>query len=141
MSADKRGDGEFKMKANSAELTPNQLVVGLRAALRILDGWNATSDQVSSILRITTETLKKLSKDPTNIRLDPDQQQRISLVLNIHASLRTVFANQANVQGFLRLENANDFFEGRSPLEVMAQGDMISLYETYKRIDHLQRAS
>ncbi|MCE0963490.1 hypothetical protein LU666_30460, partial [Pseudomonas putida] len=75
------------------------------------------------------------------VSLDLDQQQRISLVLNIHASLRAVFANQENVQGFPLLENANDFFEGRSPLEVMAQGDMISLYETYRRIEHLHQSS
>lgn len=130
------------MKAANTEPTQNQLAVGLRAALRILAGWNATPDQVGSILRISTATRQKVLRDSsTSVRLDLDQQQRISLVLNIHASLRTVFANQENVQGFPRLENANDFFEGRSPLEVMAQGDMISLYETYRRIEHLQRAS
>ncbi|CRN06132.1 hypothetical protein PYEL_19240 [Pseudomonas sp. URMO17WK12:I11] len=130
------------MKAASAELTQNQLAVGLRAAMRILDGWNATAEQASRILRISTVTRQKVSRDSNaSVRLDLDQQQRISLVLNIHASLRTVFANQENVQGFPSLENANDFFEGRSPLEVMAQGDMISLYETYRHIETLQQAS
>lgn len=130
------------MKAASAELTQNQLAVGLRAAMRILDGWNATTEQACSILRISAVTRQKVSCDSNaSVRLDLDQQQRISLVLNIHASLRTVFANQENVQGFPSLENANDFFEGRSPLEVMAQGDMISLYETYRRIENLQQVS
>lgn len=130
------------MKAASAELTQNQLAVGLRAAMRILDGWNATTEQASRILRISAVTRQKVSRDSNaSVRLDLDQQQRISLVLNIHASLRTVFANQENVQGFPSTENANDFFEGRSPLEVMAQGDMISLYETYRRIENLQQAS
>lgn len=130
------------MKGADAELTQNQLAVGLRVALRILDGWNATTEQVGSILRISTTTRLKLSRDPSaSVRLDLDQQQRISLVLNIHASLRTVFANQENVKRFPSLENANDFFQGRSPLEVMAQGDMISLYETYRRIEQLQQSS
>ncbi|MBA6112382.1 hypothetical protein H4C48_18695 [Pseudomonas asiatica] len=130
------------MTGANAELTQNQLAVGLRAALRILDGWNATTEQVVSILRISTATRQKISGDSSaSVRLDLDQQQRISLVLNIHAALRTAFANQENVQGFPNLENANDFFEGRSPLEVMAQGDMISLYETYRRIEHLQQSS
>jgi len=130
------------MKAASAELTQNQLAVGLRAAMRILDGWNATTEQACRILRISPETRQKVFRDSNaSVRLDLDQQQRISLVLNIHASLRSVFANQENVQGFPSLENANDFFEGRSPLEVMAQGDMISLYETYRRIENLQQAS
>ncbi|HDS1727842.1 MULTISPECIES: antitoxin Xre-like helix-turn-helix domain-containing protein [Pseudomonas] len=130
------------MTGANAELTQNQLAVGLRAALRILDGWNATAEQVRSILRISIATRQRISRDSSaSVRLDLDQQQRISLVLNIHASLRAVFANQENVQGFPLLENANDFFEGRSPLEVMAQGDMISLYETYRRIEHLHQSS
>jgi len=130
------------MKAANSELTQYHLAVGLRAALRVLDGWKATSDQVGSILRISATTRRRISRDSSaSVRLDFDQQQRISLVLNIHASLRRVFANQENVQGFPSLQNANDFFEGRSPLEVMAQGDMISLYETYRRIESLEWAS
>jgi hypothetical protein len=72
------------------------------------------------------------------MRLDIDQLQRVSLVLNIHAALRNTFDNQSNVKGFPSLKNDNDFFDGRSPLEVMSKGDLITLYETYKRIDHLQ---
>jgi hypothetical protein len=33
------------------------------------------------------------------------------------------------------LENQNEFFNGRKPLEIMAQGDLMSILETYKRID------
>lgn len=129
------------MKAANVELTHNQLAVGLRAALRVLDGWNATTDQVSRILRISSATRQKVSRDSSaSVRLDLDQQQRISLVLNIHASLRMAFENQENVQGFPSLVNDNDFFKGRSPLDVMALGDMISLYETYRRIEHLHQA-
>jgi hypothetical protein len=65
-------------------------------------------------------------------------QQRIGLILGIHATLRTVFANQANVTNFPGIPNGNAFFGGRSPLDVMVQGDLISLYETYKRIDQLK---
>ncbi len=73
-------------------------------------------------------------------RLDRDQEQRIGFVLGIHATLRSVFSNQANVQSFPRLKNGNEFFDGRSPLEVMAHGGMISLYETYKRLLELRQA-
>lgn len=71
-------------------------------------------------------------------RLDLDQEQRIGMVLGIHACLRTVFDNPANVQGFPSLANHNHFFEGRSLIEIMANGDMISLYEAHKRIEQLQ---
>lgn len=66
--------------------------------------------------------------------------QRISLVLNIHAALRLVFDNPENVYGFPSMENRHEFFNGRIPLEIMGQGDMILLYETFRRIDALRGA-
>lgn len=120
-------------------LTQEQATVGLKAALRIISAWQATPDQACKILRISPSTLRRASADPGAVRrLDQDQQQRIGLVLGMHASLREVFTNHANVTSFPRLQNGNAFFEGRSPLEVMAQGDMISLYETFKRIEQLK---
>lgn len=41
----------------------------------------------------------------------------------------------------LASKNDNPFFEGSSPLQVVSQGDMISLYETYRRIEQLTRES
>jgi hypothetical protein len=66
--------------------------------------------------------------------------QRIGIILNMHSTLRTVFDNPENVYGFAAMANQNDFFYGRSPLEIMAQGDMISLYETSRRIQALSGA-
>lgn len=124
------------MKAINSELTQSQQDVGLRVAIRILEAWNATDSQIEAILRVSSTT--RQADSSTDVCLDLDQQQRVSLVLNIHALLRTAFKNQDNVQGFPNFKNGNDYFGGRSPLEVMAQGDLISLYETYKQIEHLQ---
>ncbi|MBK5003490.1 antitoxin Xre-like helix-turn-helix domain-containing protein [Pseudomonas sp. S32] len=123
-------------------LTEQQATTGLKVALQIIGGWEATQSQACRILRISPSTYRRASRGiATGQRLDQDQQQRIGLVLGIHASLRTVFSNQENVKGFPGFKNDNPFFAGRSPLEIMAQGDMISLYETYKRIEHLKLAS
>ncbi|HDS1733669.1 antitoxin Xre-like helix-turn-helix domain-containing protein [Pseudomonas sp. BP8] len=130
------------MAGSNLSLTHAQATTGLRAALRIIEAWRATDSQACRILRICPATRHRVIQERTAIvRLDRDQQQRVSLVLNIHASLRSVFTNQDNVQGFARMRNENPFFGGRTPLEVMAQGNLISLYETYLRIDHLKRAS
>lgn len=122
--------------------TKNQCVTGLRAAVGILDKWRASSDQACRILRISRSTYTRArQRDPDwAVTLDADQMQRISFVLNIHAALRLVFDNPENVYGFPSMANDNDFFNGRSPLEIMAQGDMISLYETFRRIDVLRGA-
>lgn len=103
---------------------------------------NASSEQACAILRISRSTCTRARQDARDwsIALDLDQMQRISLVLNIHAALRTLFDNPDNVYDFPSMENRNEFFNGRKPLEVMAQGDMISLYETFRRIDTLRGA-
>ena len=126
----------------TGDFSKSQGTVGLRAALNILDRWQASSEQSCRILRISRSTYTRaLQKDPTwSVSLDTDQLQRISLVLNIHSALRVVFDNPENVYGFVAMDNHNDFFNGRSPLEIMAQGDMIALYETLRRIDVLRGA-
>lgn len=124
------------------DLSKSQCAAGLRAALKILDKWKASCEQACRVLRISRSTYTRASQQDTEwvVSLDSDQMQRISLVLNIHAALRLVFDNPENVYGFPSMENRNEFFNGRAPLDIMAQGDMISLYETFRRIDTLRGA-
>jgi hypothetical protein len=124
------------------QLSKEQCVTGLRAALRILDKWKTSSEQACRILRISRSTYTRARQDDAqwSVALDMDQMHRISFVLNIHAALRMIFDNPENVYGFPALENHNEFFNGRKPLDIMAQGDIISLYETFRRIDALRGA-
>lgn len=124
------------------DFTKSQCAAGLRAALNVLDKWKASPEQACRVLRISRSTYTRASQHDSSwtVSLDSDQMHRISLVLNIHAALRVVFDNPDNVYGFALMENHNEFFNGRTPLEVMAQGDMISLYETFRRIDTLRGA-
>lgn len=123
-------------------LSKEQCVSGLRTALRILDKWDASSEQACRILRISrsTYTRAKQTGSEWSVGLDMDQMHRISFVLNIHAALRTVFDNPDNVYGFPSMENDNEFFNGRKPLDIMSQGDIVSLYETFRRVDALRGA-
>ena len=120
----------------------SQCVTGLRAAVGIIERWGASSEQACRILRISRSThTRAKQRDPDwSVLLDADQMQRISFVLNIHAALRLVFDNPENVYGFPAMPNENEFFNGRTPLDIMSQGDMISLYETFRRIDVLRGA-
>src|SRR5690606_28955365 len=114
----------------------DQCVAGLRAAVGIIEKWAASSEQACRILRISrsTHTRAKQRDADWSVALDADQMQRISFILNIHAALRLVFDNPDNVYGFPAMANHNEFFNGRSPLEIMSQEDMVSLYETFRRI-------
>lgn len=124
----------------SQAFTKDQCTAGLRAAVSILEKWRATTEQTCNILRISrsTHARARVQSGAWAVSLDTDQLQRISFVLNIHAALRLLFDNPENLYGFVSMANRNEFFNGRAPLEVMAQGDMVSLYETFRRIDSLR---
>ncbi len=124
------------------DFSKSQCVAGLRAALNILDKWQASAEQACRVLRISRSTYTRARQNDSEwtVGLDADQMQRISFVLNIHAALRLVFDNPENVYGFVSMANRNEFFNGRAPLDIIAQGDMISLYETFRRIDALRGA-
>jgi hypothetical protein len=112
----------------------DQSGVILRTALRVLEKWKATTEQASNVLRVSRSSISRAHQGK-GVELDRDQLERASIVLNCHASLRLAFDNPENVYGFMGLENQNEFFNGRKPLEIMAQGDLMSILETYKRID------
>ncbi|WP_346797976.1 antitoxin Xre-like helix-turn-helix domain-containing protein [Halomonas sp. Bachu 37] len=112
---------------------------GLKAAVRILEKWNASGEQGEAILRVSHSTYAKAKNGSMHeIKLDRDQLTRISYILNIHAALRIVFDNPDNLYGFMKMANGNPFFAGRSPLEIMGSGDFAAIYETFKRIDALR---
>lgn len=112
--------------------------IGLKAALRILDKWGAKPGQVMNILRISRPSYYNYVRAPEAASLNPDQIERISYLLNIHAVLRVVFENPENIDGFMGLKNDNPYFNGSSPLEVISSGNFGALYETFKRIDSLR---
>ncbi|SDL61965.1 hypothetical protein SAMN05661010_02116 [Modicisalibacter muralis] len=115
---------------------------GLTAAVAILQKWGATGEQGTAILRVSRSTYARAKRrDPGwEVNLDGDQLTRISLVLNMHAALRVIFDNPENHYGFMAMANHNGYFDGRSPLEIIAQGGILSLYEVYRRIDSLRGA-
>lgn len=111
---------------------------GLKAVLTILDRWGCRAEQVQKILQISRPAYYKYRKTPEQASLNQDQLERLSYVLNIHGSLRTLFENPKNVYGFMSLPNDNPFFNGKTPLEVISSGQFAALYETFKHIDALR---
>jgi len=117
---------------------PTSNAVGLRTAVQIMERWNATQDDMARILRVSRSSINRAKSKLEAITLDDDQLDRISYVLNIHAALRTLFDNPENVTGFMTMKNHNEFFNGRTPLEVIVNGGYVGLYETHRRIDALR---
>ena len=90
-----------------AKSTPRAFTLGdgslvLRTALKILDQWKATTQQVCSILRITRSRVCRIRQGKA-VRVDRDQLERASIVLNCHASLRLTFESPPRCQDSCRL--------------------------------------
>ncbi|WP_153785407.1 antitoxin Xre-like helix-turn-helix domain-containing protein [Pseudomonas sp. EMN2] len=118
-----------------APSTKDAGAVALRAAVKIMENWSATQKEIESTLRISRSTYSRAKEQGRVVSLDSDQLARVSLILNMHAALRTIFDNPENVYGFPKMPNDNEFFEGKAPLDIMATGSFINLYETFRRID------
>lgn len=113
-------------------------MAGFKAADNILSSWGCTAQQSQSILKISSTSYHKFKANPEKTNLSDDQLERVSYLLNIHQALRIVFSNPANVSGFMTLKNNNDYFAGRTPLEIINSGKFCDLYEVAKRIDALR---
>ena len=111
---------------------------GFKAADKILSQWDCTASQAQNILKLSKTTYHRYKANPDTVKLSDDQLERISYLLNIHQALRIVFSNPANVKGFMQMKNHNDFFAGRTPLEIIEDGKFGDLYEVSKRIDALR---
>lgn len=72
------------------------------------------------------------------MELNNEPLERISCLLNIHHALRYMFSNPENVKNFIRMKNHNDFFAGRTPLEIIEHGSFLELNQVAKRINALQ---
>lgn len=114
--------------------------VGLKTVLAILDRWGCSAEQQRAILGLPKATYYKYKQKPESASLSRDQIERLSYLLNIHAHLRLIFDNPENLYGFMAMKNRNPFFNGKSPLEVIATGRFGHLYETAKQIDSLRGA-
>ena len=97
----------------------------------------------SAILGVSGSTVDRARSQDFcwQVSLDEDQLTRISLVLNMHAALRVLFDNPENLYGFMLMANHNAFFHGRSPLEIIACGELTSLYETWRHLDALSHTT
>ncbi|KAB0458864.1 hypothetical protein [Vibrio kanaloae] len=98
-----------------------RLASGLKSAETLLLKWGATHKQIQVILPTKEDSL----------------EVRISHILNIHSTLRTIFSNEDNVYGFMSHANNNTFFNGRSPTSIIASGRLSDLQEVREKIENL----
>lgn len=125
--------GKLDKSFDGARLTAS----GLKAVIQILAHWGCDAETSAAILGVSMSTLYRYRRMPNSARLNRDQLDRLSYILNIHANLRVLFENPENVYGFMRAPNLTPYFNGKSPLDLIGTGNHAALYETYRYVDSL----
>ncbi len=119
-------------------LDDNARHAALRAVLKLLAHWECNEKEKMALLGVGRSTLHKYQAQPDSARISQDLLERLSYLLNIHQALRTLFGNRENVYGFVRMANHNPYFNGASPMDVMAGGTVGGLYEVHRQLDSLR---
>lgn len=103
----------------------------------LLDLWQLSVPQKIAILGFESEAdLGRLNDLPCTLNWSPSLEQRLSLILNIHANLRLLFSNSKNIYGFMRMVNKNSPFEGQKPIDVATQ-NLDGLCNVYNAISSI----
>jgi len=102
---------------------------GLKAFFNICDGWKCKTDEMQTLLGISSRsTFFKYKKSPESANLQQDTLERISYILNIHAALRILFSQPESISQWVRKPNSNRLYNGESAMDIMLGGRVMDLY-------------
>lgn len=90
-------------------ITGSERNTSLTVAVRILEKWGCSAEQINTILRPDT---------------DEECVLRVSYILTIHSSLKLFFSCNASVLGWVNKANNHPALGGLSALSVMESGDI-----------------
>ena len=119
---------------NSVNIDPQ---VGFRICNNILNKWGCSICQKAAILGISEIDVETYHNEKNSPSLTNEQLKRLSHILNIHSSLKTIFSNPENIDGFMTMENNNPYFNGRKPLSLIETGELAALSELALRLDNI----
>lgn len=96
-----------------------------RASVNLLQHWGLTDAKARDILGGLTARTYARWKAGQFGRIDRDLATRMSLLMGIHKALRYMFTDPA--RGYRWITAPNMLFEGKSPADLMAEGDIFAL--------------
>lgn len=107
----------------------------MRLFLRVCELWDLKVDERRALLGgISRQTYHNWKSGQVGA-LTRDQLERISLTLGVLKGLRLVFAEDAQAFRWLKAENADAPFAGRSPLAHMTEGGLSQLADVRRYLD------
>ena len=107
----------------------------LRAFFRIAETWGLDVDEQRGLLGWPSRSAFYNWKAGRAVTLPYDTLVRISLVLGIYKALHILYPEDEFADGWVRMRNLHPLFEDRTPLRVMVEGDVGSLYDVRRLLD------
>jgi len=107
----------------------------IRAFFNIAARWNLTVDEQRAMLGWPPHSTYHKYKSGDVGTLTYDMLTRISLVLGIYKALHILYPEEALADGWMKMPNKNRMFNGRSPVEVIADGEIDVLFGVRRLLD------
>ena len=96
-------------------------------AIEILFSWGIDNDRCHKILGISNQS------EPVY----REREAKAYLLTEVDKVLKLIFDNPENQNVFMTLPNHNDFFDGRTPIEIIEEGSMLDAQDVLTRIKAL----
>tara|TARA_R110001583_G_scaffold174017_5_gene328252 strand:+ start:1286 stop:1678 length:393 start_codon:yes stop_codon:yes gene_type:complete len=126
------------MQTQSKVKTSNTLAPVANAINNLFTKWKLSQQQRMQLLGFTsTSMLHRFENTPEKLTTRPDLEMRLSLLLNIHQSLRMLFSNPENVYGYMSMVNGNAPFNGQKPVDIACH-DVVGLIRVHDALDGMR---
>lgn len=93
----------------------------LRTWFNIAQAWRLTDREAATLLGTGLSTYRRWKRNP-EVTLDIGQMERLSLLLGIYKDLEILLPRADAADSWIRRENQNPLFGGRTPLDRMLGG-------------------
>lgn len=104
--------------------------------IRIFAKWGIDDDSCALILGVPKSSWNAYVRNPADVRPSDEMIERMSHILNIHATLKNMFPQTApeGPYQWLHKPNHHPFFAGRTAMDVMRQGRISDLTDVAQRL-------
>lgn len=106
----------------------------LRTWFNIASAWRLTDREAATLLGTGLSTYRRWKRNP-QVTLDVGQMERLSLLLGIYKDLEILLPRPDAADSWVRRENQNPLFGGRSPLNRMLGGLTQDLVMVRRHLD------
>ena len=113
-------------------ITDPEAAAMFRASLNLFRLWGVNDDQAATLLDLPHRTFARWKAGQIG-RIGRDGKARLSNLMGVHRSLKTVFREAS--RGYAWMKSPNEAFGGASALAVMLGGELTDLMRVRRYLD------